>query len=172
MGGPGGAGKNEHNAQLLSLESSGPVPRAARAALLRKLRGVHPGFEDSTTIVLQKFGLGTSADPLGYDLWRNDLLAHAPAALDPQHVTPVRLELEGEPFEFAQRNTPALWGAGLIDELARPEGRPVQSSSRSSRNGRPGSRAASRGRREEPRPGSAGAARSTRCMSSCSPPAQ
>jgi CxxC motif-containing protein (DUF1111 family) len=120
--GPGGAGANEHNAQLLSVELSGPVPRASRAALLRKLRDVHPGLDDAATVVLQKFGLGPSTEPLGYDLWRDELLAHNPAALDPQQVTPVRMEVQGENFEFAQRNTPALWGAGLIDDLSRGPG--------------------------------------------------
>jgi hypothetical protein len=122
MGGPGGAGEIDHNAQLLSVESSGPVPRASRAALLRRVRDVHPAFNDAATVVLQKFGLGSSIDPLAYDMWRNELLAHAPAALDPRHVTPVRMEINGERFEFAQRNTPPLWGAGLIDQLARGPG--------------------------------------------------
>lgn len=122
QGGSGGAGDNDRNAHLLSVEPAGPVTRSNRAAVLRRLRSVHPELEASTTIVLQKFGLGSAADPLEYDLWRHDLLSHSLVPITGDRVTPVSFEIKGDQYELAQRNTPALWGAGLIDQLARGPG--------------------------------------------------
>lgn len=118
LSGPGGAGGNDKNAELLSVESDAPVPRNARAAFLRRLRRVHPGFDDSATVVLQKYGLGSRSDPLQYDLWRQDLLGHVALGYSINSVIPVSLEIGPDRFELAQRNTPALWGAGLIDHVS------------------------------------------------------
>ena len=62
----------------------------------RLLAGIHPGFRDSSSIVLHHFGI----DP-AYHAWRMSLPGRRGSVL----------------IESSQRNPPPLFGAGLIDAI-------------------------------------------------------
>lgn len=115
LGGVGGAGDNSHNVDLLCAVSPSRVTsssrfRKVREELQEKLHAIHPGFQNRTfNLVLHKFG----TDP-EYAAWRRELLAHSPRRED----DPVQeFQIDGHRFQHSQRNTPALFGAGLIDSI-------------------------------------------------------
>ncbi len=146
LGGLGGGGKNKNNVDLLSVILPAHKEKIDRAKFRERMTQFHPAFTDGTStvrpfITLHKFG----KDP-EYDQWRLNLLALvAPddAQQDPPTTTKKRsksnrsgadhagsvvqmeaLEVSrttGSPipieFQRTQRNTPALFGAGLIDSI-------------------------------------------------------
>lgn len=129
LGGVGGAGANEHNVDLLTIK----VPRNVTVVddeLRRQVAGFHPALaigQLSITTVLHRF----SPDP-SYDAWRGRFLSASRQAQLPldrivafttaasKHPikgrNPVQ-RLDGMAYQHSQRNTPALFGAGLIDRL-------------------------------------------------------
>jgi len=130
QGAVGGGGDNEHNVDLLTLRTP-PEDLAAAARRDRRtpLR-VHPDFlANRATIVLHKFG--TSSD---YEFYRFRLLgreyAREMSAVDrarfwaqvakSERRSPAvqSFTVQGLQFQLSQRNTPALFGAGLIDMLS------------------------------------------------------
>jgi CxxC motif-containing protein (DUF1111 family) len=74
----------------------GAAPAAAPPANLAALEAIHPGFRESPSVVLHRFG----TDP-GYADWR----AEVPGRHGPISV------------RITQRNPTALFGVGLIDDL-------------------------------------------------------
>lgn len=118
QGGTGGAGANERNAVLMSIVNESSGRHGGLPALAQRAQSVHFGFEESSTIVLHKFGLGSDADPFQFDEWRANLLASLDREINSSNVLPVRLPTGDVEFEIAQRNTPALWGLGLVEEAA------------------------------------------------------
>ncbi len=52
QGGPGGAGKNEHNVTLLSLVAGVPATRLGDGVFVGEPEDLHPGLRNSTTVVL------------------------------------------------------------------------------------------------------------------------
>jgi CxxC motif-containing protein (DUF1111 family) len=129
LGGIGGAGANDVNVDLLTLK----VPRNVVVAgddLRRQVAAFHPALaisQLSATTVLHRF----SPDP-NYDAWRGRFLsasrqARLPlarivavttgASKHPLKGTNPVLRLDGMAYQHSQRNTPALFGAGMIDRL-------------------------------------------------------
>ncbi|MFQ5734995.1 MAG: di-heme oxidoredictase family protein [Planctomycetaceae bacterium] len=145
--GIGGAGPDEHNVDLLSLATRKPTlrPRFSTKYIQTAQKRVHPGFSASrTSVVLHKFGPAKSekGKPL-YATFRDGILGestprmkkqreralanlgefNAPA---PKGIAARQYFLTRErryrrvnriPVEFTQRNTPALFGAGIIDAI-------------------------------------------------------
>lgn len=154
LAGPGGGGTNEVNVELLTAlparftRGAAPNPREIKPLDRLPLIALHPRFAETSSLVLHRFGL----DP-DYPAWRE----HAQHALDPPKPAPsvrgsigfagslqTRMGREADVAEpppppdfrlvISQRNTPALFGAGLIDtipdaaieaEERRQAGRPV-----------------------------------------------
>ncbi len=87
-----GAGRFESRIGGGSQESSGRL----QAAGARFLSGIHPGFRDSNSVVLHRFG----TDP-AYHAWRESVPG--------QHRSVV--------IQSSERNPPALFGSGLIDAI-------------------------------------------------------
>lgn len=119
LGAIGGAGPNEHNVEIVSLV----LPLNAPAKLLRaataKAAEMHPGFLESTNVFLHHFGRGEDGSLQSYDDFRRRLRYPFPDRPIPAHETEQVLG-EGLSYQLAQRNTPALFGAGLIDGI-KPE---------------------------------------------------
>ncbi|HUY93446.1 MAG TPA: di-heme oxidoredictase family protein [Pirellulales bacterium] len=129
LGGMGGAGANEHNVDLLTLN----VPRNVAVTggdLRQRVAAFHPALaisQLSATTVLHRF----SPDP-NYDAWRGRFLSASRQAQLPlarivafttgankhplKGMNPVQ-RLDGMAYQHSQRNTPALFGAGMIDSL-------------------------------------------------------
>ena len=129
LGGIGGAGTNDDNVDLLTLQT----PRKAAAAngnLRERVAAFHPALaigQLSATTVLHRHS--PDAD---YDAWRGQFLSARRQARLPlarivafatgtnQHpvkgMNPVQ-QLDGMAYRHSERNTPALFGAGLIDSL-------------------------------------------------------
>jgi RNA polymerase sigma factor (sigma-70 family) len=87
-----GTGRMEYR---IGGDSNGSSRREAPADL-PLLAAIHPGFRETNSIVLHRYG----TDP-AYNAWRSSLLG--------RHRSIV--------VESSERNTPALFGAGLIDAI-------------------------------------------------------
>ena len=126
LGGVGGAGPRQDNVDLLTVvrpaNAQSPievfVPVALRsngnsASFSKSLSKTHAGFlqqgAPSSTIILHRHGLDRR-----YADFREGLI---PGPWDPE--VPVRRFTtdDGISFRLSQRNTPALFGAGLVDEV-------------------------------------------------------
>ncbi len=129
LGGIGGAGPNDDNVDLLTLK----VPRKVVVTgdeLRRRVAAFHPALaieQLSATTVLHRFSPDSN-----YDAWRRRFLTtnqpdQLPLARIVAYATgankhPVKgmnpvQRLHGMAYQHSQRNTPALFGAGLIDSL-------------------------------------------------------
>lgn len=126
-GGIGGAGNNEHNVDLLSVDLSTPVPREKLEEFRDRVVCLHPGFRDGANVVLHAF----SSDRR-YALFRERLLGlEPPANLDParqamalkeirrrQGTGPIkRIEHGDVTLLLSERNTTPLFGVGLINRV-------------------------------------------------------
>jgi CxxC motif-containing protein (DUF1111 family) len=120
--GTGGAGPVHKNALVLSFLP--PESREERVLnpQLRAATEVHPQFSATrVTTPLHRFGLPTEVDAASY--YEEFLGAiFDGVGFSAASVEPVRGNFKGANFEISQRNTIALWGAGLIDELRSKEG--------------------------------------------------
>ncbi|HWE35949.1 MAG TPA: di-heme oxidoredictase family protein [Isosphaeraceae bacterium] len=127
---PGGAGSDEKNVLLASTTVTDENRREREA--------IHPGFHDASSIVLHRYG----ADPR-YDAWRARFLSTAigHAIMDPAEEFRSSVILRDVPvpgsvtkfvqrrwshalnmsfvagIRLAERNTPPLFGVGLIDKI-------------------------------------------------------
>lgn len=143
LGGLGGAGTNADNVDLLTIQAPRNVT-SIDDELRRKVVAFHPGLaisrqqatafspaavavQLSATTVLHRF----SSDP-NYEAWRRRFLAGSRTIRLPLDrivafntgkslrplggMHPVQ-RLEGLAYQYSERNTPALFGAGLIDGL-------------------------------------------------------
>ncbi len=133
LGAPGGAGPETKNVVILSETTT--VGRTSP----RLLASLHPGFQDTRSTVLHRYG--TDA---GYNTWRRDFLQpptekpapgkpgliHEPAAARIQRIVAqtapanrsrersTRLDMgSGVNLRVSERNTPALFGVGQIDAI-------------------------------------------------------
>lgn len=106
QGGLGGGGGNEHDALLATVAAAKPrtrldqVPPAAFQ--------LHPDFRLRPTVLLHAHGT-----PKGYDLWRLRMLGQES---DPQGEVRA-VAHKGFSIQITRRNTTALFGAGLIDQI-------------------------------------------------------
>ena len=117
LGGVGGAGPNEHNVEIVSLAlplNSAPraVERATRAA-----RATHTGFGRETNVFLHRFGRDSNGSLGTYTSFRDTLRSAFPEEILPASETQVTFA-DGLPYQLAQRNTTALWGAGLVEAIS------------------------------------------------------
>jgi CxxC motif-containing protein (DUF1111 family) len=118
MGGIGGAGKVKHNVDLLSLVSPRPKGNAASPQLVEQLRKVHPDLnETQLSVTLHKAGYARHGDELkadpDYDQFRKTFKDdEKPQPGHRQNFKRGRLV-----FEISERSTPALFGAGMIDQI-------------------------------------------------------
>jgi CxxC motif-containing protein (DUF1111 family) len=137
QGGVGGGGRRGVNVQLLTFTGAHDTAALAnRPALQASLERIHPGFVSRgaivSTIVLHRH----STEPR-YSEWRESflrvnaadnqprnpflwLISLGPLAAtvppQPQHVT--RLAVDGLSLQLSERNTPALFGASLINSVS------------------------------------------------------
>lgn len=118
MGGVGGAGKVKHNVDLLSLVSPRPKGNAASPHLVKRLRKVHPDLNASQlTVTLHKAGYDRQGDELKHD---PDYDQFRKAFKDDENSQPGILQNVKRGrliFEISERSTPALFGAGMIDQI-------------------------------------------------------
>jgi CxxC motif-containing protein (DUF1111 family) len=133
LGGSGGAGSAEHNVDLLSLVPAKEVAsdRKLLSALQSRAGKVHPDFvRSAATIVFHKF----STEPR-YERLRMEVLGfRLPSDLQSDRAAVIRRNAAeklsneprvsdlsrqtGIPFRLTHRNTPSLFGAGLIDSIS------------------------------------------------------
>ncbi|MBT4864388.1 MAG: hypothetical protein HON53_04600 [Planctomycetaceae bacterium] len=117
LGGVGGAGPNKNNVNLLS-RGRRPVTKVStrrRSRSSKQFGKVHPGFgTGSSTLILHQFGEGPVGSAGDYEKWRNSLLGEGKYRLSLVH--PLR-RIQRVWLQLTQRNTPALFGAGIIDSI-------------------------------------------------------
>src|SRR5262245_43249567 len=128
QGSIGGGGGVEFNVMLLSAQLTGGR-RPEQKTLLTVLRSLHPAFVSGentivSSILLHRFGPGERYFQLKADLGIPDV----PLQPEPTELDQMQRQLAGDPQPTAktkgpvrllrtQRNTTALFGAGLIDEI-------------------------------------------------------
>jgi CxxC motif-containing protein (DUF1111 family) len=124
LGGLGGAGPRKRNVELLSIVAPTGELSPDRARKLNQfVRQIHPGFAGRTSLVLHKYSINPQ-----YDSWRQKLLgrhrdARVPLLGTDHRVRAVALAETGDirigrvVFRRTERNTPALFGAGLVDQI-------------------------------------------------------
>jgi CxxC motif-containing protein (DUF1111 family) len=135
LGGIGGGGTNDDNVDLITLKAPRNAGKAqgnvvARDDLRQQVAAFHPSLaigQLSASAVLHRF----SPDP-NYDAWRGRFLsasrlsqfplARIVAVITRENERPLKgtnpvLRLDGMAYQLSQRNTPALFGAGIIDRL-------------------------------------------------------
>ncbi len=129
LGGIGGAGPVEKNVELFT--TAAVINRDKLSRERRRLVQLHPGFNNDTSIVLHRFG----TDP-NYADFREGLLGlNSNGVREMTHkersfLPTVRRHVEGAvttinagglTLLLTQRNTPSLFGLGLIDSISDAE---------------------------------------------------
>ena len=102
IGGDGGAGGNDRNVTLLTAFAGPPRTENGLRIFKGELEDLHPGFRNHTSIVLHKFAT-SNADQTRLD--------------DIRKYQTVQTRDDLVALAISQRNTPALFGAGLIDHV-------------------------------------------------------
>jgi CxxC motif-containing protein (DUF1111 family) len=123
LGGDGGAGDNSRNVQFLSLDVIRLRSSTTRRdVLLQQLRELHPQLSFlNPTVMLHRYGFGPQDDTAEYDAWRENLLL--PISSTDRNRSRADSATAGRiPLLLSERNTPALWGAGVIERLRRAGG--------------------------------------------------
>lgn len=135
LGGIGGSGSAEHNVSLLSVAVPKGNPSTRERSAIRAHAGkIHPAFsvgpKAASSVVLHRF----STEPQ-YERWRLTVLGFKlPAQAEPSRVAVALAAAErkrsssppvadlprknGISSQLSQRNTPSLFGAGLIDSIS------------------------------------------------------
>lgn len=116
QGGIGGAGANETNIEIVSLVLPLDTPPAEVRNAVRIAARFHPGFRDSTNVFLHRFGQDANGSLATYRDYRAKIRSQFPEDLLPAEATQTTLEGNLK-YQLAQRSAPALFGAGLIDEI-------------------------------------------------------
>lgn len=123
MGGVGGAGGLKHNVDLLTLISHRPKKGNVSPRLLKRIRTVHPDLNASQlTVTLHKSGYRRDENTVHkdpeYDRFRKSFLDRGKSSsLQGEPEGTQRLRRSRMLFEMSHRSTPALFGAGLIDQI-------------------------------------------------------
>ncbi len=116
LGGVGGAGPLLKNVDLLSVVSPRSRGLARRSSFDRIVQRVHPDFgAGSKNLILHRFGRDAAGSLAKYNVWRNKLLNID----DREKFTTTSLfrTVSKVRVQMTQRNTPALFGAGMIDSI-------------------------------------------------------
>lgn len=122
MGGVGGAGKVKHNVDLLSLVSPRPKGSVASPELVKRLRRIHPDLNATTlSVTLHKAGYrSVQKRPLrdtSYDQFRRKFRDDEQGPQEAMQTLVKKFNRGRLVFELSQRSTPALFGAGVIDQI-------------------------------------------------------
>jgi CxxC motif-containing protein (DUF1111 family) len=115
LGGTGGAGPNENNVDVISVALPFGIDEQTRAATLRRSMALHPAFREKPHVILHRFGRGRDGAFDIYAAFREDILERFPDL--PRPAAETEIEVAGVPFQRAQRNTTAMFGAGVIDQV-------------------------------------------------------
>jgi CxxC motif-containing protein (DUF1111 family) len=113
QGGVGGSGGLMHNVQLLCLvppERTTRLDRRQREKFVESIRKIHPALVTSRFTALPAITLHKFGENPAYDKWRVVLLMLV------NHLAPGEVP-ERIGLRLAERSTPALFGAGLIDSI-------------------------------------------------------
>ncbi len=102
LGGTGGGGENDRNVLLLTALSEPPKPEEATRVFQGELEELHPGFRNRQSIVIHHHAVSRGDD---------DRLAAI------RLYSAVQTRDETVALRKSSRNTPALFGAGLIDGI-------------------------------------------------------
>jgi CxxC motif-containing protein (DUF1111 family) len=103
QGGTGGGGENDHNVEMVTAVSSSTPAQAGDALFQGELEDLHPGFRNRRSIVIHK---------------------HATTEMVQKRLTKIKsytaVQTREETLVLrkAERNTPALFGAGTIDQVS------------------------------------------------------
>ena len=158
QGGTGGGGYAHKNVRLLHLVavSGAPLRTTVTADANQKTRlQVHPDLSGVTSLVLHRHQFKDGAELADYQRWLGqrlprhllDRTTHLPFVGDalvalvnqrprnPLDVTSNFYRAEGLPVRLTERNTPALFGAGLIDSI--PDAAIVEQAERQKKNNAP-----------------------------------
>jgi CxxC motif-containing protein (DUF1111 family) len=119
LGGIGGAGPNDHNVEIVSLTLPLDADQNSVRSAMRKAKRLHPEFLRETNVFLHRFGRAADGSLARYADFRETLRGDFPEEVLPASETE-RLIEGGLPFQLAQRNTPALFGVGLVESI-KPE---------------------------------------------------
>lgn len=124
--GTGGGGSNEQNVDVLSVQVPKKLNGNRRAEFTGELTSLHRGFQAPTGVIpsITLHAHGTNKDY--YDRRQQLLSKVSPTDDDAKALREVIQDLIGTAdhvsvpieFEHTQRNTPALYGAGLIDRVS------------------------------------------------------
>jgi CxxC motif-containing protein (DUF1111 family) len=135
---PGGTTTTVEVVEVRSLSSPPAVAAAGARPAAEKLAQIHPGFKTSSSVVLHRFGTNPE-----YLSWRTDqaqprfsstVARSTPALPAEMHQLqretqlaaltlrrPVNTQRDGAIVIASERNTTALFGAGLIEEISTSE---------------------------------------------------
>ena len=140
QGGTGGGGDNSKNVRLLHLVGTNGVAlhsTKASASVEKARQQVHPDFGggfggDATSIVLHRHERNQTGELNDYQTWLakrlpQELLdptthlplplSQGPPTVSPLESAPRTFRSAGLPTRVTERNTPALFGAGLINSI-------------------------------------------------------
>ncbi|MCA9052604.1 MAG: hypothetical protein KDA75_02150 [Planctomycetaceae bacterium] len=124
-GGVGGGGPVEKNAMVLNVIVPQGLNETQLRSVVREAHRQHSELSDKQiNTALHRFGLPAEGDERPYAEYLATLFDRL--RLGPDQAQPVRASIGVAAFEIAQRNTTALWGAGLIDELRRNDGNGIR----------------------------------------------
>lgn len=115
LGGTGGGGPNGDNVDVISVVLPFGIDDRTRAAMLRRASALHPAFRDKPHVVLHRFGRDRAGGFDTYAAFRDDILGRFPDL--PRPAAESEIEVQGVPFQRAQRNTTAMFGGGVIDQV-------------------------------------------------------
>jgi len=134
QGGMGGSGSVAHNVQLLTVvrpHAGKEQPADFRKDFVERIVKLNSNFLTSdgvqSSVVFHRFGEGDD-----YQQWRESFWGVAPALNGPQRGVALKLAqrktagkpmsklagMDGVEFVLSERNTPALFGAGLLNEIS------------------------------------------------------
>lgn len=117
LGGSGGAGPNEHNVDVVSVVIPLGTDDKSRSKLLQRAAGFHPAFRQRSDVVLHRFGFDRDGEFASYESFRSEILARFPDLPLPATATQIETP-NGVLLQLAQRNTPAMFGDGVIDQVS------------------------------------------------------
>ncbi|MGC1274547.1 MAG: di-heme oxidoredictase family protein [Planctomycetaceae bacterium] len=117
LGGSGGAGPNEHNVDVVSVVVPLGADEKTRSKLLQRAAAFHPAFRQRSDVVLHRFGFDEEGEFVDYESFRSEILARFPELPSPATATQIETP-NGVPLQLAQRNTPAMFGDGVIDQVS------------------------------------------------------
>jgi CxxC motif-containing protein (DUF1111 family) len=129
QGGPGGAGSASKNVDVVSIVFNPPERGSLMKIDLAGIEAIHVGFATSRSIVLHRFGTSPS-----YESWRRGWMTGdlpepssnprsrsrqepEPLPLDRPASLPKKAQRGSFQLQRSQRNSTALFGAGLIDSI-------------------------------------------------------